>query len=125
MNSNGSVLSLPSVEASNDTNETLKLTIKGRLDVYTTEKVWKDSTSEIEKSNARNLIIDARGIEYCYTSGKALLIELRLSQERNGYGFEITVLRNDIDKLYRLFKQGELAKTDAHEAPRQEILLRR
>jgi phospholipid/cholesterol/gamma-HCH transport system permease protein len=117
MNDNGSVLSLPSVEASKDTNETLKLTIKGRLDVYTTEKLWNDSVSEIEKSSPRNLILDARGIEYCDTSGIALLIELRLSQERKGGSFEIEGLRDDIDKLYRLFKPVELAKPDAPAAP--------
>jgi phospholipid/cholesterol/gamma-HCH transport system permease protein len=113
MNNNRSVLSLPSVEASKDTNETLKLTIKGRLDVYTTEKVWNDSVSEIEKSRPRNLVIDAGGIEYCDTSGIALRIELRLGQERKGSGFEIVGLRKDIDKLYKLFKPGELAKPEA------------
>jgi len=117
MNNNRSVLSLPSVEASKDTNETLKLTIKGSLDVYTTEKLWNDSVSEIEKSRPRNLIIDAGGIEYCDTSGIALLIELRLGQDRKGGGFEIVGLRDDIDKLYKLFKPGEMSKPEAPAAP--------
>lgn len=117
MNNNRSVLSLPSVEASKDTNETLKLTIKGRLDVYTTEKLWNDSVSEIEKSRPRNLIIDAGGIEYCDTSGIALLIELRLGQDRKGGGFEIVGLRDDIDKLYKLFKPGEMLKPEVPAAP--------
>lgn len=117
MNEHGSALHLPTVEASKDSNDTLKLKIKGRLDVYTTGKIWKDSSSVIEKSNPAKLIIDAEGIEYCDASGIALLIELRLSQEKTGGGFEITGLRNDVDKLYRLFKPEELAKPEAPAVP--------
>lgn len=105
------------LEASKDSDNTLRLKIKGRLDVYTTGKIWRDSSSEIEKYNPGKLIIDAEGIEYCDASGIALLIELRLRQENKGGSFEITGLRDDVDKLYRLFKPGELAKPEAPGVP--------
>ena len=117
MNEHGSALPLPTLEASKDSDNTLRLKIKGRLDVYTTGKIWRDSSSEIEKYNPGKLIIDAEGIEYCDATGIALLIELRLRQENKGGSFEITGLRDDVDKLYRLFKPGELAKPEAPGVP--------
>ena len=125
MNEHGSALPLTTVEASKDPNNTLRLKIKGRLDVYTTGKIWRDSSSEIEKSNPGKLIIDAEGIEYCDASGIALLIELRLRQENKGGSFEITGLRDDADKLYRLFKYDLLAKPEGVEKPPSGSLIER
>jgi anti-anti-sigma regulatory factor len=80
MKDHDAAFSPPSVEASKDPDDTLVLKIKGRLDAYSTGKIWKDSSYELEKSNPRKLTIDGEGIEYCDASGIALLIELRLIQ---------------------------------------------
>ena len=117
MNDPDTAFSLPSVEASKESNDTVTLKIKGRLDVYTTGKIWKESSFELGKSNPRNLIIDASGIEYCDASGIALLIELRILQQNKGGGFELRGLSQDNERLYRLFKFDELAKPEGPGTP--------
>jgi hypothetical protein len=63
MKDHDAAFSPPSVEASKDPDDTLVLKIKGRLDAYSTGKIWKDSSYELEKSTPRKLIIDGEGID--------------------------------------------------------------
>jgi phospholipid/cholesterol/gamma-HCH transport system permease protein len=109
--------SLPSVEASKERDDTLVLKINGRLDAYTTGKIWKDASYELEKSNPRKLIVDGEGIVYCDASGIALLIELKLTQEKKGGIFELRGLSADTERLYKLFKPDELAKPEGAAKP--------
>ncbi|MGH7850887.1 MAG: STAS domain-containing protein, partial [Thermodesulfobacteriota bacterium] len=114
-----------SVEAFNDPDGTLVLTIKGRLDVYSTGNIWKDSTNALEKSTPRKLVIDAEGIEYCDASGIALLIELKLIQEKKGRGFELRGLSEDNVRLYRLFNFDLLSKPEGAGKPPSRNIVER
>lgn len=107
----------PSFEASTGPDGTLVMKIKGRLDAYTTGRIWKDSSRELQKSIPRKLIIDGSGIDYCDASGIALLIELKLLQEGKGGVFELTGLSPDTEKLYNLFKPEVLGKPEGVEKP--------
>ncbi len=125
MKDHDTAFSPPTVEASKDQDNTLVLKIKGRLDVYSTGKIWKDSSSELEKSAPRKLIIDGEGIEYCDATGIALLIELKLIQEKKGGIFELRGLSEDNEKLYRLFNFDVLAKPDGGGEPPSGNVLER
>lgn len=125
MKDHDTAFSPPTVEASKDPDNTLVLRIKGRLDVYSTGKIWKDSSSELEKSAPRKLIIDGEGIEYCDASGIALLIELKLIQEKKGGIFELRGLSEDNEKLYRLFNFDLLAKPEGEGKPSSGNILER
>ncbi|MEQ9618687.1 MAG: ABC transporter permease [Deltaproteobacteria bacterium] len=111
MNNSGSGSSLPTLEAVADDSNTLRLKIMGRLDVYTTGEVWKAALSAVEKSKPNKLIIEAEGIEYCDASGIALLMELGLHQRQRGGSYKIEGLREDLLKLYELFKPEDFSET--------------
>lgn len=117
MKDHSNILSLPTVEATKESDNTLVLKISGRLDAYTTGKIWKDSSYELEKSTPRKLILDAVGIDYCDSSGIALLIELKLVQENKGGVFELRGLSPDTERLYKLFRPDVLAKPEGAEKP--------
>ncbi|HKQ31821.1 MAG TPA: ABC transporter permease, partial [Thermodesulfobacteriota bacterium] len=125
MKDHGSAFSPPSIEALKESDNTLILKIKGRLDAYTTGKIWKDAGSELDKSNPGKLIIDGEGIEYCDASGIALLIELKLLQEKKGGSYELRGLSPDTEKLYSLFKPDVLAKPESAGEPRRGNLIER
>ncbi len=116
MNNSGSGAPLPTLEAVTDGTNTLRLRINGRLDVYSTGEVWNDSVSAIKKSRPDNLVIDAKGIDYCDASGIALLINLKLHQEKRGGSFQIEGLSTDLQKLYGLFNPEDFAETDESDA---------
>lgn len=107
----------PSFEASTGPDGTLVMKIKGRLDAYTTGKIWNDASRDLQRSTPRKLTIDAGGIDYCDASGIALLIEMQLLQEKRGGAFELTGLSPDTEKLYKLFKPDVLGKPEGAEKP--------
>lgn len=106
----------PTLETVADESNTLRLKIKGRLDVYTTGAIWNDSVSALAKSRPANLIVDTSGVDYCDASGIALLIDLKLLQEKGRGRFRIEGMSADLDKLYGLFKPEDFAEADESEA---------
>ncbi|HVY54900.1 MAG TPA: ABC transporter permease [Thermodesulfobacteriota bacterium] len=104
--------SLPSFEALKGPDGTLTMKLSGRLDAYTTGKIWNDSYQFLKSSNPPRLIIDAGGLDYCDASGIGFLIELKLMQEGKGGSFELTGLNTETEKLYKLFKPEMLVKHD-------------
>jgi len=119
MNNSGSGRELPTVEAATEDQNSLRLKINGRLDVYSTGKVWKESVSAIEKAGPAELIVDAGGLRYCDASGMALLIDLRIHQEKRGGRFRIEGLNYDLDKLYRLFNPEDFAEAEEGDTRRK------
>lgn len=125
MNNSGSGSTLPTLETVTGETNALRLKINGRLDVYTTGGIWNDSVSALTKSRPANLIVDAEGIEYCDASGIALLIDLKLLQEKGGGSFGIEGLSPDLDKLYKLFNPEDFAEADELEARPSVSLINR
>ncbi|MCL4245413.1 MAG: ABC transporter permease [Candidatus Dadabacteria bacterium] len=111
---------LPSLETAKDGKGTLTLKPGGRLDAYTTAGIWDRAEDALSREKPRNVVVDASGIDYMDASGMALLIELRLMQEKAGGGFEITGLRDDLEKLFHLFDPESFAGTK-EAAPKKRI----
>ncbi|HEY1232979.1 MAG TPA: MlaE family lipid ABC transporter permease subunit [Candidatus Binatia bacterium] len=68
---------------------TLKLILAGRLDAETTGTIWRRAVSNVKGANARNVVVDASGIEYCDGAGIALLVQLKELERRKGGNLEI------------------------------------
>lgn len=107
----------PSLETAKDGKGTLTLKPGGRLDAYTTADIWNKADEAVSKEKPRKVVVDASGIDYMDASGMALLIELRLLQEKAGGSFEITGLRDDLQKLFNLFNPEDFA--EKKEAPKK------
>ncbi len=107
----------PSLETAKDGKGTLTIRPAGRLDAYTTSGIWNQAEDALSKEKPRKVIVDASGINYMDASGMALLIELRLMQEKTGGAFEITGLSDDLQKLFNLFNPEDFA--EKKEAPKK------
>jgi phospholipid/cholesterol/gamma-HCH transport system permease protein len=99
----------------------LNLSIDGRLDSYTTGKIWKDATVAIEQTSPKNIIVDASGINYCDGSGIALFVKLRQIQEKAGGKFEVQNFASEFQKLLDLFPPGEFKEPEI-EKPKPSTL---
>ncbi|MGH7799507.1 MAG: MlaE family lipid ABC transporter permease subunit [Thermodesulfobacteriota bacterium] len=90
----------------------LNLSIDGRLDSYTTGKVWKEAILALEHSSPKNIIVDASGINYCDGSGIALFVRLRELQEKTGGKFEVHGLSSEFQQLLDLFPPTEFQEPE-------------
>lgn len=77
----------------------LKLVFAGRLDAVTTGTVWRPAESELLKAKAKNVVVDAAGIDYCDGAGIALLVHLRQLQAKAGGNLKIDGLRAEFAGL--------------------------
>ena len=104
----------PSASITNKVNDEgiLTLTINGRLDSYTTAKIWQNATLAIGHSSPKKIIVDASGINYCDGSGIALFVKLRQFQERTGGEFEVRNFASEFQKLLDLFPPGEFKEPE-------------
>ena len=112
----------PSFETAKDGKGTLTLKPGGRLDAYTTAGIWDGAEDAISREKPRNVVVDASGFDYMDASGMALLIELRLMQEKAGGGFEIMGLRDDLRKLFDLFDPESFATKETAAKKRTGIV---
>ncbi|MCI0455061.1 MAG: MlaE family lipid ABC transporter permease subunit [Candidatus Dadabacteria bacterium] len=96
-----------SIYAKVNEGEILNLSIDGRLDSYTTGKIWKEAVLALEHSSPKNIIIDASAINYCDGTGIALFVRLRELQEKTGGNFEVRGLADDFQQLLDLFPPKE------------------
>ena len=77
----------------------LEFTLIGRLDSTTTGNVWRQAMAAMGRTKARQVIVDASGIEYCDGSGIAWLVHLRQQQAARGAQFEIRGLHARFQEL--------------------------
>ena len=77
----------------------LRLIFKGQLDAATTGTVWRRAATEVVQANAKGVIVDASGIDYCDGAGIALLVYLRKLQDKTGGTVQIDGLRPEFASL--------------------------
>jgi phospholipid/cholesterol/gamma-HCH transport system permease protein len=85
--------------------EALAFAIEGRLESGTTGSIWRKAAGLVQ--SARNVVVDASGVDYCDTSGIALLVSLRNRVERTGGTFTMRGLRPEFQQLFELWDPGD------------------
>jgi phospholipid/cholesterol/gamma-HCH transport system permease protein len=77
----------------------LRLIFTGQLDAATTGNVWRRAETEVTRANAKGVVVDASGIDYCDGAGIALLVHLRNLQSKTGGSLQIDGLRPEFASL--------------------------
>ena len=80
------------------------LSFGGRLDAAATGELWRDAMSELKKGSPSKLVLDASGIEYCDSSGAALLAAVEREQLARGGDFELSGVPDDIRSMVDLVR---------------------
>ncbi len=81
----------------------LEISIGGRLNFDTIDKLWDKTTELIEELEPNKIIIDTKDIEYCDTLGVTYFIKLNKYSTDYGYEYEIINFSRDYKKLLELF----------------------
>lgn len=81
-------------------NGLFKLILAGQLDASTTGTVWRRAATSVTQAKAKDVLVDASGIDYCDGAGVALLVHLRNLQNKAGGTFQIDGLRPEFTSLF-------------------------
>ena len=81
----------------------LTLTLRGRLDVHTTGRLWREALGLVRRHGPDVLVVDAYGVDYCDGAGIGLLLELRRRQTETGAELRVEGLREEFQRLLALF----------------------
>ena len=82
---------------------TLTLFLDGRLDSFTTARVWSRAHAAHGRHRPATLKVDASGLSYCDGTGIALLVSLKQAQESAGQDFQLEALKPEFEKVLQLF----------------------
>ena len=77
-----------------------KLILTGQLDASTTGTVWRRAETAVTQAKAKDVVVDASGIDYCDGAGVALLVHLRNLQTKAGGTFQLDGLRPEFSSLF-------------------------
>ena len=77
-----------------------KLILTGQLDASTTGTVWRRAETAVTQAKAKDVVVDASGIDYCDGAGIALLVHLRNLQTKAGGTFQLDGLRPEFSSLF-------------------------
>ena len=90
----------------------LWLRLSGRMDTQRTGRVWDAALAAVRASPARQVIVDASGVDYADGAGIALLLKLGREAKARRAAIEVRGLAAEAQRLY-----GLLSARDLHEAP--------
>jgi phospholipid/cholesterol/gamma-HCH transport system permease protein len=93
--------------------QSLRITIAGRLDAEATSKIWPEAVSKANALLPEQVQIDASSVDYCDSAGIGLLLKLRDLQQDRGKKFAIDGLKPEFNKLLTLFDPGKIAAPPA------------
>jgi len=77
-----------------------KLILTGQLDASTTGTVWRRAETAVTQAKAKDVVVNASGIDYCDGAGVALLVHLRNLQTKAGGTFQLDGLRPEFSSLF-------------------------
>jgi phospholipid/cholesterol/gamma-HCH transport system permease protein len=86
-------------------DETLVLTLTGRLDAYQMGALWQPVCDEVRRHQPSELRVEAQAVTYCDTAGVALFLALERLQHSRTAGFTLSGLRPEFAQLVPLFAQ--------------------
>jgi phospholipid/cholesterol/gamma-HCH transport system permease protein len=94
------------LENHQESSGALRLTLHGRLDSTTTGLFWRQTQAALK--DPTDVILDVSDIEYIDISGVSYLIDLQRRQEADGRSLEIEGLRDEFDRLMKMFDPASL-----------------
>jgi phospholipid/cholesterol/gamma-HCH transport system permease protein len=93
--------------------QTLRMAISGRLDADTTSRIWPEALAKCDTILPEQLQVDASSIDYCDSAGIGLLLKLRDIQQGRNKNITIDGLKPEFSKLLTLFDPGQIAAPPA------------
>ena len=96
----------------------LKMVFTGQLDAATTGTVWRRAETTVKNAKAKDVVVDASGIDYCDGAGIALLVHLRNLQNNAGGTLQIDGLRPEFASLLDDFVPASLAEPTSRRSRR-------
>jgi phospholipid/cholesterol/gamma-HCH transport system permease protein len=99
----------------------LKIIFTGQLDAATTGTVWRRAETTVKNAKAKDVVVDASGIDYCDGAGIALLVHLRNLQNNAGRTLQIDGLRPEFASLLDDFVPASLAEPTSRRSRRGAV----
>ena len=99
----------------------LKMIFTGQLDAATTGTVWRRAETTVKNAKAKDVVVDASGIDYCDGAGIALLVHLRNLQNNAGGTLQIDGLRPEFASLLDDFVPASLAEPTSRRSRRGAV----
>lgn len=99
----------------------LKIIFTGQLDAATTGTVWRRAETTVKNAKAKDVVVDASGIDYCDGAGIALLVHLRNLQNNTGGTLQIDGLRPEFASLLDDFVPASLAEPTSRRSRRGAV----
>ena len=96
----------------------LKMIFTGQLDAATTGTVWRRAETTVKNAKAKDVVVDASGIDYCDGAGIALFVHLRNLQNKTGGTLQIDGLRPEFASLLDDFVPASLAEPTSRRSRR-------
>ncbi len=92
------------------TGDELHFTLSGIINSFTVKDVWNTCLKHQKSLNPKGLVVDVRDVNYCDSAGIALFIKLKSEQDKSGGEFQIINPSEDLNRLYKLFKDFDYHK---------------
>jgi len=99
-----------SISADLQEDDSLVITLAGRLDMSSTGSIWREAIRILEQHAVSRIIVDASGITYCDGAGISLLLEMRRRQHERSGILDIQGFPETYQHLLDMFRQADAAE---------------
>jgi phospholipid/cholesterol/gamma-HCH transport system permease protein len=112
---------VPAGDHSADGSSTLRISIKGSLNVHTLSGAWVKTFDALRKSQSRNVVINGADLNYCDGAGLGLLAEVRREVAGRGGKMQIENLRSDLRSLVDISTLADPSAPQLTRPPRVDV----
>lgn len=95
----------------NNRGDELLLTLSGEMDMYYTPK-FKEEALQAYNEDPKNIVIDAKNLEYLDSTGLGGFIHLMNAVKQNGHTITLVGLQSNVKKLFTITKLDKLFKLE-------------
>ena len=99
----------------------LRLVLDGRLDAFSTAKVWENTFTILRKKPPRRLTLDLAEVDYIDISGISYIIEVTEYQDRSGGELVLEGIKEEFQRLYKLFDPEKLKDRTPSSGPQLKL----